>query len=94
MLNVYWFAVYYGRVRHVNVQLAPDIDTAYAQERRASIALPLEHNRRYPARPQPVATRIGALAPPSRAYLAQADARFLAYLDEARRVLENTGAPS
>lgn len=95
MLKVFWFSVYYGKTRCVNVQFAPDIDTAYAQERRASIALPIEHNRKYPrARAQPVATRIQALRPPSREYLETLDKQFAAYLDEARRVLENDSGPS
>lgn len=95
MLKVYWFKVYYPRGGpHVNVQIAPDLDTAYAQERRSSIEIPLVMNARYPRQPQPVASQIAVMREPTRAYLQQIDPRFLSFLDEACRVMDTPGVPS
>lgn len=94
MLNVYWFKVHYRRgTPHVNIQFASDLPTAYVQECRASIAQPRIMNTKYPRAPQPVAVRVMAMQPPSRAYLTDIDPKFQAYLDEAIHVLDNDIAP-
>ena len=93
-MKVFWFKVHYPRGRpHVNVQFAPDLASAYAQEVRASVAIPRAMNARYPRQPQPVALRVIAMRPPSAAYLAEIDPGFKRYLDDYLKLSDTESAP-
>jgi len=89
----YWFRVYYPKGATVNVRLSPTLAAAYAEQCRDSITLPRRLNAKYPRQPQPIAVRVVALKPPSRAHLMQIDPHFLAYLDAFARMPENDPAP-
>lgn len=93
-MKVFWFKVYYHRVgAHVNIQIAPDLANAYAQERRSSIAIPRAMNAKYPRQLQPVANRIAAMLPPSEAHLMQIDLTFKRFLDECLLSADTDNAP-
>jgi hypothetical protein len=93
-MKVFWFKVYYPRTgAHVNVQFAPDLATAYASQVRAAVTIPRAMNAKYPRQPQPVASRIAAMQPPSAAHLAQTDPAFQKYLDAYLALLDNDPAP-